>query len=58
MALVDRALGTSVKICMQKSQFNVFLGFFRISGTLHYKWDGNLLLGKISDCTIFASVST
>lgn len=56
MALVDRGLGTSVKIYMQKNRFNVF--FFRISVTLDYKWDGNLLLGKISDCAIFASVST
>lgn len=55
MALVDRGLGTSVKIYTQKSWFN---GFFRISVTLDYKWDGNLLLGKISDCAIFASVST
>lgn len=55
MALVDRGLGTSVKIYTQKNRFN---GFFRISVTLDYKWDGNLLLGKISDCAIFASVST
>lgn len=33
MALVDRALGTSVKIYMQKSQFNVcFFFFFAFQG--------------------------